>query len=293
VVIVSFNSREALPACLDSLARSSGPVSEVVVVDNASADGSADLARRHPLITRTLANPVNLGFAHACNQGLRETTAPLVLLLNPDATVDPGAVQAMVAILDARRDVGIVGPLTRHADGTLQVSTGPDLDLRSEWRQRRLVRGLRRLDPRILAEVEARHSHEHEPDWVSGSCLMTRREAILAVGGFDEGFFLYEEDADLCLRVRRAGWRVVFTPAAQVCHTLGHSMAYTPQRARLEYHRSHLRYYGKHNPRPSRSLLRLLILGRACLTLLASLVRVDADQRREGVSLVRLVLTGR
>ncbi len=149
-----------------------------------------------------------------------------MLFLNPDAEVTPGRGRGpRSGVLDGRPDVGAAGPRTRSADGTIQVSTGPDLTLASEWAQRRLVRGVARRDQRALAEAEARHAREHEPDWVSGACLLARREALEAVGGFDERFFLYEEDADLCRRLRVAGWRVVFTPAAEVRHRLGHSMA--------------------------------------------------------------------
>ena len=107
----------------------------------------------------------------------------------------------------------------------MQVSTGPDLAFSAERRQRELVQGVARRDAAALAEAERRHAREHEPDWVSGACLMARRECLEAVAGFDEGFFLYEEDADLCRRARAAGWHVLFTPLAEVAHQLGHSMA--------------------------------------------------------------------
>ena len=130
-----------------------------------------------------------------------------------------------MALLEARPDVGIVGPATRNADGSPQVSFGPDLTPSSEWRQRRLVRAVQARDPQVLrARLEARCSREHEPDWVSGSCLLARRSLLEALGGFDERFFLYEEDVDLCVRARQAGARVVFTPTARVIHRLGRSM---------------------------------------------------------------------
>jgi GT2 family glycosyltransferase len=203
-----------------------------------------------------VSNPDNRGFAAACNQGWRAGSATRVLFLNPDAVVLPGAVPALAAVLDARGRVGIVGPRTVSEDGTVQVSTGQDLTLGSERRQRRLVRGVRAREPRALAEADARHAREHEPDWVSGACLMARRAALDAVGGFDEGFFLYEEDADLCRRVRAAGWRVVFTPSAVVRHGLGRSMAAAPLLSRAAYDRSHRRYYEKHNGPLERLLLR-------------------------------------
>ena len=162
----------------------------------------------------------------------------------------------MSGLLDARSGVGVVGPLTRNPDGTVQPSFGSDLTPLSEWRQRSLVLGVRARRPAALREAERRASREHEPDWVSGSCFLARRAALEAVGGFDEGFFLYEEDADLCRRLRGAGWRVLYTPAAEVRHALGRSAAQAPARARLEYHRSHLRYYRKHNGPLLTTLLR-------------------------------------
>ena len=246
-VLVSYESRDLVVAALDSLAAVGEVPLDVAVVDNASTDGTVAAVReRHPR-ARVLANAENRGFSAACNRGWRSGSAPLVLFLNPDAEVLPGAVAALAAVFDARPAAGVAGPRTLNLDGTVQVSTGEDLTIASERRQRRLVRGVRERDPRALAEAESRHSREFEPDWVSGSCLMARRSVLEAVGGFDEGFFLYEEDADLCRRVRAAGWSVVFTPLAVVRHRLGQSMGKAATRARAEYDRSHVLYYRKHN----------------------------------------------
>jgi len=265
VVIVSFETRDTLVLGLDALLREAGPTAEIVVVDNASGDGSAKaVLERFPLV-RLIANSENVGFARASNQGARESRAPLLLFLNPDATLAPGALAALTGLLDRQPRVGVVGPRTRSGDGAIQVSTGPDLSLLSELRQRRLVRGVARRDPLALAEAEAIHAAEHEADWVSGACLMIRRAAFDAVSGFDERFFLYEEDADLCRRVRAAGWRVVFTPAAEARHALGRSMARAPERARLEYDRSHLLYYRKHCGLLQRAALRALLAAQRLL----------------------------
>ena len=234
VVVVSFEARETLLAGLDALrAHASFPL-ELVVVDNASTDGSADAVRARHAEALVIANAENLGFARACNQGWRASRAAHVLFLNPDAEVTPGAVETLVALLEARPAVGAAGPRTLGSDGTIQVSTGPDLTPLAELRQRGLVRGVARRDARALARAEALHAREHEPAWVSGSCLVARRAALEAVGGFDERFFLYEEDADLCRRLRETGWGVVFTPEAEVKHHLGRSMSKAPRRARLD-----------------------------------------------------------
>lgn len=290
VVVVSFEAREALLAGLGALRAHASLPLEIVVVDNASTDGSADAVRAAHPEALVIANPENVGFARACNQGWRASRAPHVLFLNPDAEVAPGAVEALVRLLESRPEVGAAGPRTRGTDGAIQVSTGPDLTPLAERRQRGLVLGVARREARALAEAEALHAREHEPQWVSGSCLIARRAALEAVSGFDERFFLYEEDADLCRRLRSEGWRVVFTPAAEVRHHLGRSMAKAPRRARLEYHRSHLLYYRKHNGPVSQAALRLLLAARGLGDWLHGLASGDAAGRADGAALVRLAL---
>jgi N-acetylglucosaminyl-diphospho-decaprenol L-rhamnosyltransferase len=290
VVVVSFESRETLLACLRSLRAHASLPLETVVVDNASADGSADAVRAAHPEAHVVANADNVGFARGCNLGWRASRAPYVLFLNPDAEVTPGAVETLVGLLETRPDVGAAGPRTLGSDGTIQVSTGPDLTLLTERRQRRLVLGVARREARALAEAETLHAREHEAAWVSGSCLLARRAALEAVGGFDERFFLYEEDADLCRRLRGAGWRVVFTPAAEVRHHLGRSMAQAPSRARLEYHRSHLLYYRKHNGPVPQTALRLLLLARGLTGWLRGRAAGDAAARDDGTALLRLAL---
>jgi GT2 family glycosyltransferase len=265
VLVVSYNAREHVLACLASVAAHAGLPHEVVVVDNASADGTAAAVRaRFPAAT-VIANEANLGFSRANNQALRVAQAPYALVLNGDAEVRPGCVETLAAVLEGRPEVGIAGPRTRFPDGRIQVSFGPRPSPLAEWRQRRLVLGVRGGGAAWTARAEALAGREHEPAWVSGSCFLARRAALDAVGGFDEGFFLYEEDVDLCLRVRAAGWRIVYTPRAEVVHHLGASMAQAASRSALEYHRSHLRLYEKHNGPAAQALLRASLLARGAL----------------------------
>ena len=265
VLVVSYNAREHVLACLASLAAHVPIPHEVVVVDNASADGTVAALRERFPAAAVVANEANVGFSRANNQALRNARAPYVLVLNGDAQVRPGCVEALAAVLDARADVGIVGPRTRFPDGRIQVSFGPRPSPLGEWRQRRLVHGVRDGRPEWISRAEALAAREHEPAWVSGSCFLARREALEAVGGFDEGFFLYQEDVDLCLRVRAAGWRIVYTPRAEVVHHLGASMAQAASRAALEYRRSHLRLYDKHAGPIARAVLRAWLRARAAL----------------------------
>ena len=291
-IVVSFEAGEDLAACLASLDAHAGSGVEIVVVDNASTDGSPDrVAHAHPHAT-LIRCATNEGFARACNRGAAAAHAPSLLFLNPDAQVAAGAVDALLAVLEGDERVGIVGPRTLNEDGTPQVSFGPALGLTAEWRQRRLVRGVRRRDPDALRRAEALSAVASEPDWVSGSCLLMRRRAFEQVGGFDETFFLYEEDVDLCVRARAAGWRVRFEPRAVVRHGLGRSMARIARRARLEYHRSHLRYYRKHNGAASTAILRGgLALASAAGWIRAAVTRDDASRRTHADAL-RLAVGG-
>ncbi len=259
VVLVSYNTRDDLVAALGGLYAHVRLPLEVFVVDNASQDGSAEAVRAAFPQVELIANARNVGFGAANNQALRLARAPYVLLLNPDALVRPGLVEALLARLDSDARLGAIAPLTRHADGTPQVSFGPDLGLVAEWRQRRLVAGVQRREPRALARAEALTQREHSPDWLSAACLLLRADALRAVGGFDEDYFLYEEDADLCLRLRRAGFGLLHVPAVEVVHASGRSTGQAPARTRLAYQRSHLLYYRKHRGALEVLGLRLLL----------------------------------
>jgi GT2 family glycosyltransferase len=156
------------------------------------------------------------------------------------------------------------------------------------------VSGVRRRRAAALRAAARAAAREHSPAWVSASCLLGRRQALEAVGGFDEGFFLYEEDVDLCRRVRQAGWDVLFTPAAEVVHHLGRSVARDPERARFEYQRSHLRYYDKHNGALARGALRLYVAVSAAADWLAALGpgASRAQRRRTDRRLMALAVHG-
>jgi GT2 family glycosyltransferase len=277
-VVVSFNTRDDLLRCIRSLEDAVSLPIEIIVVDNASSDGSVAAVQSTFPEVRTIANSQNLGFSRANNQGLRAARGAYVLILNSDAEVRPGSVEAMAALLDREPEAAVVGPRTLNSDGTPQVSYGPALTPLAEWRQRRLVRSARRRDPRTLRRLEEESRHPRCVDWVSGSCMLARRDALAAIGGFDEDFFLYEEDVDLCIRVRESGRKVVFTGHAEIVHHLGSSVGQALDRSKLEYHRSHLLYYRKHNGRLWTVLLRLLLGLRAAFGLLR--LTMQPAQRR-------------
>ena len=292
-IVVSYNTRADLLRCLEALRAQAGVPLETIVVDNASTDGTVDAVRAGSPEVQVLANAENLGFARANNLGLRAARGELVLVVNSDCELRPGALAGLVAILDTRPDVAIVGPRTVGTDGAPQVSFGPSLTPLAEWRQGRLVRGVKAGEVAALRRADALAAQEREPDWVSASCFLARKAALEAVGGFDESFFLYEEDVDLCVRVRAAGGRILYTPGAEVVHHLGRSMDRAPALARLEYHRSHLRFYAKHNSGAERAALRGWMAGRAILGWLSAGSGDQARQRRaEARALLKLALSG-
>ena len=251
IVIVSFNARGDLGRCLQALhdappARSH----EIVVVDNASADGSAGAARRWPDV-RVIETGGNMGFARGNNIGIRASTGTNLLLLNSDTAVPAGAIDRMIDELDRRADVAVVGPRLVDTAGRAELSFGAMVGPFAELRQKRLARG----------DVESLTRQEGFPDWVSGACLLVRRADADAVGLLDERYFMYLEDVDFCAAIRARGRRVLFTPAVQVVHLRGQSArstAATTASTGRAYRRSQVAFYAKHHPRWA-PLLRLYL----------------------------------
>lgn len=247
IIIVSYNAAADLDRCLVSLAAAPTPDSEVIVVDNASTDGSRDVAARHVGV-RLIALDSNRGFSAANNVGIRASSGELLLLLNSDTIVPAGAMASLVRVLDAHADIAIVGPRLIDAEGRAELSFGEMIGPLIERRQQRLMRALERGDADARAQVESITRQEQRPDWVSGACLLVRRADAEAVGLLDERFFLYTEDVDFCASVRRRGRGVLFTPAVEVVHLRGRSGAAMPAATRAAYARSHLAFYRKHYP---------------------------------------------
>ena len=268
-VVVSFNSADDLPDCLRSL-RSEG-VADVVVVDNASADSSVEVVRRLDPDARLVQTGANLGFGTAANRGVAMTTGDHVLILNPDTVVEPGTVKALSEALDRDPGMAAVGPRLENVDGSLYPSVRrfPDLMvafghafLGLVWPRNPATRRYRMLDwdhdlpaPRV--------------DWVSGACVLVRRSAFEMVGGFDEGYFMYVEDVDLCWRLGQAGWRIGYEPAGRVVHALGGSSRLVPYRMIAEHHRSLLRFVAKSTAGARRAIIPLVAAGLAVRTVAA------------------------
>jgi GT2 family glycosyltransferase len=248
IVIVSYNSRADLERCLASLHEPQPAVThEIIVVDNASRDGSADAARRWSDV-RVIESDANRGFAAASNIGIRAGASDLVLLLNSDTIVPVGAADALVRELRSRPDVAVVGPRLVDATGRPELSFGRMISPLAERRQKRLMQGLERHDSEALRRVEAMTRQEQWTDWVSGACLLVRRADAETVGLIDERYFMYLEDVDFCAAIRARGRRILFAPSVEIVHLRGRSAATAPSATSAAYRRSQLAFYQKHHP---------------------------------------------
>jgi GT2 family glycosyltransferase len=255
IVIASFNSRKDLDACLASITQSPQEMDyEVTVVDNASSDGTlAWLRERWPGV-RAIDAGRNLGFAKACNLGIRSTSGELVLLLNPDTIVPAGTLGSLASELERRPRVAIAGPRLVDGSGRAELSFGRMISPFAELRQKVLVAGSERGVAPIRAIVDAMTRRTRTVDWVSGACLLIRRVDLEAVGLLDERFFMYAEDVDLCAAVRARGREVLFAAGVQVVHLRGRSAATAPEATERAYRRSQIAFYEKHHPRWARLL---------------------------------------
>lgn len=279
-VVVNYKALDHLLRCLASL-RAEG-VEDIVVADNASGDGSEAAVRAADPAVAFVQTGANLGMGAGNNRGATHTdaTKPYLLCINPDALLQPGALEALVAVFEARPEVGIVGPRIVDADGVLypSVRTFPTLVdsighafLGLVWAGNPFTRRYRMLD--------WDHDRAGDVDWVSGSCFLIRRTTWDELGGFDEGYFMYAEDSDLCWRARQAGWTVAFEPAAEAVHVQGVSTDRHPYRMIAAHHRAILRFAARTTTGPTRLLLPVMAVALAVRTPLAWLHRALAGRR--------------
>jgi GT2 family glycosyltransferase len=254
IIIVSYRSRDVLLACLSGLPEGARDLDyEVVVVDNASGDGTSEaIVRSHPEV-RLIQNDENVGFATAVNQGLRGTSGQFAMLLNPDCELHAGAARQLVDYLRSHPRCGLAAPRLLYPDGSLQYSvrTYPDQYtlLFNRYSLLTYLLPANRWSRRYLMS-DWDHASTRDVDWVTGACMVARREAINEVGGMDEAFFMFNEDVDWCRRFNQAGWVVTYVPDAVCVHHVGASGHRTSTRVILERHRGMVYYFHKHHPMP-------------------------------------------
>ncbi len=262
IIIVSWNVRDLLQACLHSIAsQRHGLALEVIVVDGASADGSPAMVREAFPWVQLIACDENVGFPRGNNLGLAEANGRYLLLLNPDTEIKEDALPVMVNYLAQHQDVGLVGPQLLNNDGSVQSSRRrfPTLItalFESTW-----------LEPfapqRILRHYYAQDLPDDaaaDVDWVTGACMLTRHEIFSTIGGLDEAYFMYSEELDWCHRIKDAGWRVVYYPAAQVLHHVGKSSEQAVTARHINFQRAKLRYFQKFHSGTAVTILRTVLL---------------------------------
>jgi len=250
IVIVSYNGRDHLRRCLQSLAAHPPAAErEVIVVDNDSRDGSAPMVASEYPDVRLLRMPRNLGFAAGANRGAREASGEAIVLLNPDSEIEADPFAPMLAYLREHDDAGIMAPRLLNPDGSLQLScrSFPTFSVALFNRYSLLTRLFpRNRYSRQYLLSDWHHDSISDVDWVSGACLMVRRSLFEQIGLLDEGYFMYIEDVDLCQRVHRAGYTVVYLPQTSVVHHIGRSSRTLPSRSIVARHRSMWHYYKKY-----------------------------------------------
>ena len=247
IAVINYNTKDWLDACLKSVLKMAPLAAhETYVVDNASTDGSVEFVKKEYPDVHIIENAGNLGFSAAANQALRTSHAKYVLILNTDTEIDSEAVDVLVEFGDAHEDMGVAGPLLLNTDGTVQLSG------------RRFPSFLDAMMHAFLGIIwpgnpfsvryqmlDWDRQSERTIDWVSGAAIFIRRDAAREINFFDERFFMYVEDMDLCYRLWQKGWKVYFCPTAKVVHHIAKSSEQSSARMIVEFQRSLYRFYAK------------------------------------------------
>ena len=267
-VTVNYRSWPYTLRCIDSLYATGYEDFEVVVVDN---DQEAPPEMSHPV--RLIRNPQNVGFARACNQGVEASKGENVLFINPDTVVEGGFFESLEGFLDENPRAGVVGPKIVGFEGEVQLTARKELSFLSGILGRTSL--LTRLFPnnplvKRLFPAAEKLTGPTAVDWIAGTCMAVRRRTLEEIGGMDERFFMYFEDADLCRRAREAGWLVYYLPQIEVSHHSGASSRSKP-RAVWNLHKSAFLYHRKHGPHGPLGLYSLLTLAGLAARALAKL----------------------
>lgn len=276
VIVVNHNNKSYLVQTLNSLLESLNSLNyDVIVVDNASSDGSLETVKRDFPLVKGIGLPENVGFARANNLGVSQTSGKYLFLLNNDTYVPIGTIQKLLELKEEHPEFGIVAPMVLNPDETLQLSWGKDLHIFSEFFLKYIAHmwyawQFKRKRGKISKNV----------DWVSGACFLIERKLFEQIGGFDENFFLYVEDADLCRRIRQLGYMIHLTSEAWIIHYQGQSVSRYPGRFLHQAKRSQLYYYSKHNGHCSAALLRSYLLLRFSIKLIIGRLFRDYQKQR-------------
>jgi GT2 family glycosyltransferase len=301
IVTVSWNVKEALINCLRSI-EENRPCDEyeVIVIDNASKDGTVEAIRRDFPEVKLVINTENRGFAAANNEGIQESRGQYILFLNPDTIVHPCSLDILVKFMDDNADVGACGPKLLNADGTTQPSARRFPTFRGSLYCHTAFRflGIFRGQYKNWLMKDFDYERSMDVDQLMGAALMVRSSVIGQVGRMDERFFIYYEEVDLCYRIKQAGWRIVFLPQAVIGHLGGQSTAQVPVKRRIIMLTSLLSFFRKHRGRLSTSMFSAvfksaLVLRDICnfvsgiLTYIVATLRSDRRRKQNAATIIR------
>ena len=271
IIIVNYNSGESLKRCLASLkeSRIESPY-EIIVVDNGSQEGDLKGLEEDLFNLQLIRNPKNIGFARANNQGISNSKGDHLLLLNPDTLVLKEGLDGLVKFMEEHPKAGAAGPMLLSPDGTRQPSFRRFPSLlnvffgRTSFLTRRFPKN---PFTKSYLMMDANSQRAREVDWIMGACMILRRDAFQGVGGFDESFFLFVEDVDLCYRLKRMGWKIYYVPEVRVIHEYGASIKTRRRLSMKEHHIGMYRFFLKHYryPLPVKGILSLGLLMRLAL----------------------------
>jgi GT2 family glycosyltransferase len=280
IAIISYNTRDLLLACLKSIQDTTRDVDyELIVVDNASSDGSALAVRAQFPQARVIANQDNGGYANACNQAVVIGTGRHVLFLNSDTVMRARTLCTMVTCLDTQPDVGAVSCLQRNEAGQVLRSCFPFPSVRDHLRHSAWIPMIIKQIGGVAPELDFTVSQDVE--WANGACLMVRRGLFEQLGGFDKHFFMYFEDVDLCRRIHQQGYRVRHAADGEVVHLIGRSSVEHRDQLNVQWEFSRIRYVEKHFVWPKRLIMKAWIAGGVLAKLFRTACSNRSDRRQQ------------
>lgn len=261
IIIVSWNVKEDLGNCLRSIEENKPhEIFEIIVVDNASTDGSVETIKKNFPDVKIIVNSENRGFSAANNQAIKIAKGKYVFLLNPDTIIYQNSLDALITFLDGNEDVGACGPKFLDADGKAHFSVGYAPSFRALLYGRTFLRslGIFRRQHKKITTRKFDFEKYSDVEQLSGAALMIRRSVMEEIGLMDESFFMYYEDVDLCLRIRKAGYRIVYVPDSIITHIGGKSSEQVSARKRIMLYRSLFIFFRKHRGRFATGLFGLI-----------------------------------
>ncbi|WP_199331215.1 MULTISPECIES: glycosyltransferase family 2 protein [unclassified Calothrix] len=260
IILVNYNGIDILPDCLNSIEEFIQTPYEIIIVDNNSSDGSPELvADKYPHI-RLIRQSENRGFGAGNNAGAKVATGEFLFLLNTDTILKSDIIPHLIELMYANSKLGIIGTKLLNPDGSLQISVSPAIGIKGEYQARRLHQAAQ--NTAYLKLLEEKFQEIQEVDIVVGAAFFIRASLFNALGGFDENFFMYFEESDLCQRAQNQGYKIIYTPHVSLIHLKGYSVQKSANAMSIEYRRSQLYYYQKHRPIWEQIFLRLYLFAK-------------------------------